>query len=421
MTISHFREKLKNKSSRIAVIGSGYVGNELATSFVDAGFNYVSAYEKSRDRIQFLRNNSCKYYVYNDPTDLKFANIICICVPTPLSKSRLKPDMSFVDDAIDEVIKSGVEGKLIILESTVAPFTTLEYILPKLLKGSTMKVGEDFWLGFSPERIDPANADFNMSNTTKVVSGITEDCLELISALYTCVTKVCRVRNTQTAETIKLYENTFRNVNIALACELQQYSDQVGIDVWEVIRGAATKEFGFMKFFPGLIGGHCLPIDPQYLTHHARNNNFKLHLTETALAVHDSMPKHMVRLIEDAIYDTEEFKGSPEGDSVEGKKILLIGMAYKPNVSDCRESGTIDIYTLLKNRGAEVMYHDPLVPEIQINGTKLHSVSVSSVIEEVDCVVLLQNHNKFKDETLIRLEAKAFIDFSNRPDYDPDF
>ena len=413
MMISPFNnlvEKIQNQSCKIVVIGAGYVGCELAAGFSSIGFKNVSALETSSKRIGQLREKFdkeeyalVKFYVSSDPTMIKFADIVIICVPTPLSKSRLKPNMSFIDKAIKDIKDYEIKNKLIVLESTTYPFTTLDRILPKLKRGSNMKIGENFWLGFSPERIDPGNIEYNITNTTKIISGVTEPCQALMSFLYSKLTKVHRVKDTQTAEMVKLYENTFRNVNIALVCELAQYCKVHGIDVFEVIEAADTKEFGFMKFYPSLIGGHCLPIDPHYLTYHANQSNHKLHLTETALAIHDSMPKHVMAIIKEAT------KGN-----VRGKHILLIGASYKPNVSDYRESGFIDIYKLLHKASATIEYHDSHVPKVVMKDKIIHSIPLTKEnIEKADCIVILQKHQDLDCLEELFIDGKAIVDLVN--------
>jgi UDP-N-acetyl-D-glucosamine dehydrogenase len=411
---NQLKDKIIDQSCKIVVVGAGYVGYELCAGLSSVGYK-VSALETNSDRIAQLREKFdkeeyelVKFHVSSDPTMIKFADVVIICVPTPLSKSRLRPDMSFIDKSISTIKDFDIKGKLFILESTTSPFTTIDRILPKLRKGTGMDIGEDFWLGFSPERIDPANTKYNITNTTKIVSGVSKRCIDLISQLYIKLTKIKKVSNTQTAEMVKLYENTFRNVNIALVCELAQYCRENGIDVSEVIESADTKEFGFMKFYPSLIGGHCLPIDPYYLTYHANKNNRRLHLTETALAIHESMPKHVLKIIEDAV-----------GGSLSGKHILIIGVAYKPNVSDCRESGAMDLYKLLRKKSAVVSYHDSHVPSMifyEASGREKTLQSVDFNIENVsnaDCVVLLQKHDNFDSLEDLFIDAKAIVDLTD--------
>ena len=403
------KEKIQDKSCRICVMGAGYVGAELAFAFSHTGFKNVSAYEIDWQRILQIKHRfekeeyaSGKFHISADPTLLKPANVIIITVPTPLSKSRLKPDMSYIDAAIKEIKKFDVKGKLIILESTTSPFTTLDRVLPKFSKGGK-EVGQDFFMGYSPERIDPNNNEFTIFNTTKIVSGVTDYCRELSSFLYNAITKIHEVSNTQTAEMIKLYENTFRNVNIGLACEIAQYCRAQGINVNEVIDGASTKEFGFMKFSPGLIGGHCIPLDIHYLTHHANSNGYKLHLSETSVAVHNSMPLHIYEIIKEAL-----------GGTVKGKKIMMVGTSYKPNVADYRESGALDMYCLLKKKKAILSYHDPYVHEMDL-GDKILGSSPLSVIKDVDCVLILQRHDIFEETSLaeIYIDAKVIVDCVN--------
>lgn len=417
LTISHskyedLKNKISNKSCKIVVIGCGYVGAELCSALALNNFNYVSAYEISSDRIKQLREKlslqqyeNARFHISSDPTLIKFADIICICVPSPLSKSRLKPNMSYIDNAVKEINKFGIKNKLIILESTTSPFTTLDRILPKLEKANKLKVGDNFWLGFSPERIDPGNSVYTIENTVKIVSGVTEQCKILVDQFYSKITKTHVAENTQTAEMIKLYENTFRNVNIALVCELAQYCKSHGINVWDVIDGASTKEFGFMKFNPGLIGGHCIPLDIHYLTHHASQNGQKLHLSETAIAIHDSMPKHITSIIETAV-----------GGKLVDKKILLVGVSYKPNVADSRESGAIDIYKLLKKKKAIIRYHDKYIDSLFLDNKLLHSLPLNTdSVGSVDCVVILQKHNYIIEEMLaeIYLDANSIVDCVN--------
>ena len=414
LTISLFNsiaEKIDNKSCRICVVGVGYVGEELAYAFSSSVFKNVSAYDTDSEKINELKEKyskeeyvSTKFHISSDPTLLKYSDVICITVPTPLYKSSNKPDYSYIEQAIREINNVGVKNKLVVLESTVSPFTTLDRLLPKL-QSKELAIGSDFFLGFSPERIDPNNQEYNIRNTTKIVSGVTSNCKDLVSKLYSKITKVHEVINTQTAEFIKLYENTFRNVNVGLACEMSELCSKQGINIHEVIEAASTKEFGFMKFYPGLIGGHCIPLDVHYLKKYSDDLKVTLNIVESAIKVHEIKIENVYKAVRDSV-----------GGSVKGKKILIMGMSYKPDVSDYRESAGLKLYQIFKKKHSVVNYYDSHVKQIKVGDSIIKPVDPKeSVLREMDCVLILQKHTRWKEKffSSIWIDSKNIVDCVN--------
>ncbi len=396
--------KIENREARVGIVGLGYVGLPLAVAFAAEGFS-VCGIDLNAAKVEAL--NAGQSYVEDVPSEqlapfvqagtlrastdyaeLAEVDAISICVPTPLRKTK-DPDISYIIDAAERIALHGGKGKLIILESTTYPGTTEEVILPRL-RGNGDQVGEDFFLAFSPERIDPGRTDYNMRNTPKVIGGVTPACLQVALALYGwVVAQPVAVSSTATAEMVKLLENTFRAVNIGLVNEVALMCDKLGLDVWEVVGAAATKPYGFMPFYPGPgLGGHCIPIDPHYLSWKLRTLNYTARFIELAAEVNSHMPDHVVGKITDAL--------NSERKAINGSRILILGAAYKPNISDMRESPALDIMHLLLQRGADVSYHDPYVPSLEIGEVALQSVELDTdALATADCVVVVTDHDVY--------------------------
>jgi UDP-N-acetyl-D-glucosamine dehydrogenase len=333
------------------------------------------------------------------------ADVVVICVPTPLDKTR-DPDVSFILGAVGEIKSRLHKNQLIILESTTYPGTTHELVLP-LLEESGLIVGQDFYLAFSPERVDPGNPIYNITNTPKVVGGMTPACTEMASHFYRqFISNIVPVSSTQAAEMAKLLENTFRSVNIGLVNEVALMCDRLGVDVWEVIDAAATKPFGFMPFYPGPgLGGHCIPVDPHYLAWKLKTLNFNARFIELASEITRSMPAHVVSKIVDVLNDFEK--------SLKGASILVLGVTYKRDVGDVRESPALDILEMLQEKGAKAVYHDPFVPRIQIDTLDLTCVELDEArLKKADCVVITTNHSAYDYEWIVR-HARSVVDTRN--------
>jgi len=398
----HLKEKLEQRQARVGVIGLGYVGLPLAVEFAKAGFD-VTGFDVDGSKVTEL--NAGRSYILDvktediaacvkagrlrattDMSKLGEMDAVDICVPTPLRKTK-DPDMSYVVSAAEEIAKYIHPGMLIVLESTTYPGTTAEVLQP-MFEARGLTVGEDFYLAFSPERVDPANEKFNTRNTPKVVGGTTPACSEVAAALYSvAVDTVVPVSSTQVAEMVKLLENTFRAVNIGLVNEIALMSHRMKIDVWEVIDAAKTKPFGFMPFYPGPgLGGHCIPIDPFYLSWKAKQSGFECRFIELAGHVNGSMPEYVVERISEALNTRKK--------AVNGARIHLFGIAYKKDVSDMRESPALDILQLLHRRGAELSYTDPYVPSLQEGPVSLRSIAEDAV-DGIDCAVIATDHKAF--------------------------
>jgi len=395
------QEKILNKTARFGVVGLGYVGLPLAVEFAKTGF-HVMGFEVDPSKVESLL--ASKSYIEDVPAselgpqveagrftattdfdELGDVDVISICVPTPLSKTR-DPDMSYVLKATEAIARCLRTGQLIILESTTYPGTTDELVRP-MLEGNGLVAGRDFFLAFSPERVDPSNPTFKIKNTPKVVGGIDVDSGELAHLFYSQgIDNVHKVSSAAAAEMAKLLENTFRSVNIGLVNEVALMSRRLGLDVWEVIDAAATKPFGFMKFVPGPgLGGHCIPIDPFYLSWKLRTLNYRARFIELAGEVNSEMPEHVVDLVAGALNDAQK--------SVRGSRILMLGVAYKNDVADTRESPALDIMTLLESRGAQVVFHDPFVPELRRSGQTVKSTPLTDAeLKKADCVVVTCKH-----------------------------
>jgi UDP-N-acetyl-D-glucosamine dehydrogenase len=412
-------QKILRRQAKVGIIGLGYVGLPLAVEFARVGFP-VTGFDTDRERIGRVSRGSSYIGDLHDETllpqvesgrlratddfrELSRMDTVSICVPTPLSKSK-DLDLSFVMQAVDAVAAHLHRGQLVILESTTYPGTTEEVVLP-VLERSELRVGEDFFLAFSPERVDPGNARFQIRNIPKVVGGITQHCTLAASTLYTAsVERVVRVSSARTAEMAKLLENTYRNVNIALANEMALMCHKLDIDVWEVIEAAKSKPFGFMAFYPGPgLGGHCIPVDPVYLTWKARANGFEPRLIEVARQINSFMPRYVVDRIADALND----RGKP----LRASRVHILGVSYKRDVADVRESPALDIMHLLAEKGAQLSYTDPLVPKLQEPGLDFESEPLSR-LHERDCAVIVTDHSSFDYPAIVR-DAPLIVDTRN--------
>ena len=406
------------------IIGLGYVGLPLSVLIAESGkpvlgFDISAETCKSlnegQSHIQDVPPESVRNQVENerfhattDMSRLQECDVISICVPTPLNKIK-DPDLSYVVQATETIAKTLCAGQLILLESTTYPGTTSELMLP-ILESSGLKVGEDFFLCYSPERVDPGNKTWTTKNTPKVIGGVTDACLKKGINVYEGIfDQLVPVENTEAAELVKVYENTFRMVNIALANELSLICDKLGINVWDVIEAADTKPFGFMKFTPGPgLGGHCIPLDPHYLSWKMRTLSFKTRMIELASEINAEMPHKVVEKVVKKL--------NHDGKSIRGSKILILGVAYKKDVDDLRESPALDVMYLLHQQGAEIQYHDPYVSEIrdheinEIIGKPLSSVELSvDSLNEADATLILTDHTKL-DYKMVQDHAKVLID-----------
>jgi UDP-N-acetyl-D-glucosamine dehydrogenase len=404
----------------VAIVGAGYVGLPLAQTFADAGRTVllldvdaerVAQLNRGESYIEDVASDAFAQHVEQgtiaastDYDELAEADAILIALPTPLSRQR-EPDLSILLSATAQIAPRLRKGHLVVLESTTYPGTTREQLLPVLETGSGLKAGSDFHLAFSPERVDPGNQNWSTKSVTKVVGGIDQASTEAAAALYgSAIDSVYLVSSPEAAELTKLLENIFRSVNIALVNELAQLCDRMGIDVWEVVEAAATKPFGFMSFQPGPgLGGHCIPIDPFYLTWKAREYGFYTEFIELAGKVNESMPYFCRSLVSQAMNHTLQ-------KSLSGSKILVLGVAYKPDISDMRESPAIKLIHLLQNAGADVSYHDPHVPEFEEHGVALHSVALDPGAH--DCVVIVTDHATVDYEKLVE-DSKLVVDLRN--------
>ncbi len=399
---------------RIGVVGLGYVGLPLAVAFAEAGHEVVG-YDVDGERAARLARGVSdiediesarlaalgdRFGAGSDAEPLGSCDAILICVPTPLAAER-EPDLDFVRAAAATIAGVLRRGQLVALESTTYPGTTREELLPVLERGG-LKVGEDFHLAYSPERIDPGRSDHQIATTPKVVGGMTPACVERATALYSEVcNEVVAVSSPEAAELSKLLENTFRSVNIALVNELAQLTDRLGIDIWEVVDAAATKPFGFMRFEPGPgMGGHCLPVDPFYLAYKARQHDFYTEFVELAGKINQAHPLFCVSKIQAALND--------HGKAVNGAAVLLVGVSYKAGVADLREAPALKILRHLRELGAEVSYHDPLVPALADEG--LESVELAAAVAAADAVAIVTAHPGIDYERLVA-DAALVVDF----------
>ncbi len=410
--------KFQDRTAQIVVTGIGYVGLPLVVELGKAGF-HVTGYDKDPRKVRLLVEGTS--YIEDIPTAvlsplvakglvhattdasvLATADAVIVCVPTPLNKTK-EPDISYIVAATDDIAAHQHPGMLIVLESTTYPGTTREVMVPKLTKGGALVAGEDVFVCFSPERVDPGNEKYGTRNTPKVLGGHTPRCLEVGKALYSnIIDTVVPVSSTDTAEMVKLLENTFRAVNIGLVNEIAMISHRLGIDAFEVIRAAATKPFGFMPFYPGPgLGGHCIPIDPLYLSWKLRELKFQAKFIELADAVNSGMPEYVVERVQSALND--------QGKAVRGTKILVSGIAYKKNITDVRESPAFDVIAGLTKRGAEVSYMDPWAPAVDEHGIELTGVDPKGSFAPYDVVVIVTDHDDV-DYARMRAEAKLIVD-----------
>jgi UDP-N-acetyl-D-glucosamine dehydrogenase len=414
-------ERFRRRTAPIAVIGQGYVGLPLAVEFAKVGFPVYGIDLDARKIARLRRGDS---YIQDVPsrelaplvkqgrlrptTDfsvLRRAAVASICVPTPLSKTK-DPDMSFVVAASEQVAKYLHKDMAVILESTTYPGTTDELLLPMMEK-TGLEVGKDFFLAFSPERVDPGNPVFQTKNTPKVIGGITPRCTQVVCELYRQVfERIVPVSSTRVAEMVKLLENTFRSVNIGLVNETALLCERLGIDVWEVIDGAATKPFGFMPFYPGPgLGGHCIPIDPFYLSWKARGHGFQARFIELAGEINANMPRQVARRVVQALNTVKK--------GVNGSRVLVLGIAYKPDIDDVRESPALDVIEQLYEMGAKIEYADPLVPSVDYHGTRMRAVPLTPArLRAADCVVVTTNHKAFDYDAIYR-QARLIVDTRN--------
>lgn len=415
-------DKIKSKSAVIGVVGLGYVGLPLAVEKAKAGFKVIG-FDVQQSRVDLVNqginyigdvvDEELKDLIANkqieattDYAKINEVDAVAICVPTPLNVYQ-QPDTSYVESSASEIAKYAHKGMLVVLESTTYPGTTEEIVVPAL-ENSGFKTGEDIFVAYSPERVDPGNKQFKTKNTPKVVGGVTPSCIEVASALYRAVLEgdVHEVSSPAVAEMEKIFENTFRHINIALANEMAILCKKMGIDVWEVIDAAKTKPYGFMAFYPGPgLGGHCIPIDPFYLTYKAREFNYHTRLIELAGEINNSMPEYVVSRI---MYILNK-----EGKALRGSKIAVLGAAYKKDIDDVRESPSLDIISLLKNEGANISVVDPFVKSIRLNGEVIETVSLTEeLLENMDLSLLTTDHTDF-DYELIGKKSKTIFDTRN--------
>ena len=413
--------KIGDRSAVTAVIGLGYVGLPLAMEFCEAGF-HVIGYDVTQRVVDLLMSGkshiqdvpaaqvaahvkSGKFVATTDESALSRADTVSIAVPTPLAKTR-DPDMSYVISAADAVARRAHPGMLIVLESTTYPGTTRDVMEPRLEKLGLV-IGKDVFLAFSPERVDPGNPKWHTKNTPKVLGGITPACTEAAAALYgTCIDRIVPVSSPEAAELTKLLENTFRSVNIGLVNEMAIVCDRLGVDVWEVIDAAATKPFGFMKFTPGPgIGGHCIPLDPHYLAWKMRTLNYKTRFIDLASEINSAMPDLVVTKVARALNDDRK--------AVRGSRVLVLGVAYKKDIDDMRESPALDVIRLLEEHGAEVTYHDPHVAKYTEDGHARASVALTDeTLSRADAVVIVTDHSSVDYANLVA-KTSLVIDTRN--------
>lgn len=421
--------KISSNTEVVGIIGLGYVGLPLAVGFAQAGVKIIG-FDKSvvkvdqinrgENYIKDIRDAVLREVVDNiqlcattNFSRIKECDALLICVPTPLDKFR-KPDMSYIESACVSIGQNMKPGTFICLESTTYPTTTEDFMLPIIQCESGLKHGEDFWLAYSPERVDPGNASFHTKNTPKVLGAITKEGLEIGEKIYSkAIDHLHLVSSPKVAEMVKILENTYRLVNISLINELALLSGKMGIDIWEVIEAAKTKPFGFQAFYPGPgIGGHCIPLDPFYLEHIAKRYDFDLSMIHAAGHINMRMPHYMYIKIATALNKHKK--------PVNGSKILFLGIAYKPNIDDARESPALEIMDVVSKKGGKVSYHDPYIPSVETGyavetglALSLHSVPLTTkTLHDADCVVLTTNHEVF-DSELIKEHAQLIVDLRN--------
>ena len=415
------KAKLENRTATISVLGLGYVGLPLAVEFAKVGFPVIGI-DVDENRLHTIKTGALvssdvdantlsrlvsngSFILTSSYAAIEQCDVIIICVPTPLSKTK-EPDISCILTAAKGILKFLQKGQLIVLESTTFPGTTEEIFLPGI-EAKGLRVGQDIYLAYSPERINPGNRDFPLRQIPKVIGAISETCLEMVSALYaTVIHKVVPVSSTRAAEMVKLLENTFRVVNIALVNEVALMCDRLGLDVWEIIEAAATKPFGFMPFTPGPgLGGHCVPVDPQYLAWKLKTLNYTARFIGLASDVNAHMPSYVTTKVTDAL--------NAEEKAVKGSTILILGVTYKRDVADCRESPALDIMRLLRVKGALVQYHDPHIPCLDLDGELVTSVELtSSCLREADCMIIVTDHSAYDWQWIVQ-NARLIVDTRN--------
>jgi UDP-N-acetyl-D-glucosamine dehydrogenase len=413
-------EKIRNRTARVGIVGLGYVGLPLAVEFAKAGFS-VTGIDLVESKV--ARINAGDSYIQDIPAEdvarlveenrltattdfsvISELDTINICVPTPLRKTK-DPDMSYIVSACQEIAKYFHPGTLAILESTTYPGTTEEVVLP-MLSRPDLQVGRDFFLCFSPERVDPGNARFQTRNIPKVVGGVTPACTEMGAQFYSqALETVVPVGSTQVAEMVKLLENTFRMINIGMVNEMAIMCDRMGIDIWEVINAAATKPFGFMPFYPGPgLGGHCIPIDPFYLSWKTRQAGIEARFIELAGYINGQMPHFVAEKVQNALND--------RGKAVKGSRIHILGIAYKRDIDDVRESPALDVMHLLQKRGATITYSDPFVPSVSIDGNQIFASDLDAGLSQADCAVIVTDHSSVDYQAVVR-DASMVVDTRN--------
>ena len=413
-------EKISNRTARVGVVGLGYVGLPLAVEFAKAGFSVtcialvdskIARINAGDSYIQDIAREELanlveanKLAATTDFSIISELDTINICVPTPLRKTK-DPDMSYIVSACQEIAKYFHPGMLAILESTTYPGTTEEVVLP-MLSRPDLQVGRDFFLCFSPERVDPGNERFQTRNIPKVVGGVTPACTEMGARFYSqALETVVPVGSTQVAEMVKLLENTFRMINIGMVNEMAMMCDRMGIDIWEVIHAAATKPFGFMPFYPGPgLGGHCIPIDPFYLSWKTRQAGIEARFIELAGYINGQMPHFVAEKVQNALND--------RGKAVKGSRIHVLGIAYKRDIDDVRESPALDVMHLLQKRGATVTYSDPFVPSVQIDGVQILAAEMNVALPQADCAVIITDHSSVDYQAVVR-DAQLVVDTRN--------
>lgn len=415
-------EKLRDRSAQVAILGLGYVGLPLAVVFAEAGFIVVGIDPDQRkvasinNKISHIQDVSSeqverlvsagKLRATVDFSELQNADAVSICVPTPLRKTG-DPDLSYILSATEELAKYMHPNMVVVLESTTYPGTTREILLPTLGSEKDLVAGTDFYLAFSPERVDPGREDWTTINTPKVIGGITTTCSEVAAIWYSqALETVVPVSSCEVAEMAKLLENTFRMINIGLVNEMAIMCRQLEVDVWEVIEAAATKPFGFMKFTPGPgLGGHCIPIDPLYLSWKLRALNYNARFIELASEINTGMPRYVVSLVQDALNEVQK--------PLKGSHILVVGIAYKPDIDDVRESPALDVIGLLQQKGAQVSYHDPYIPQLNHDELRMASVpDLFKAVRQADCVAIITNHSDY-DYSAILDSAQLIVDTRN--------
>jgi UDP-N-acetyl-D-glucosamine dehydrogenase len=415
--------KLAGRTAKIGIVGLGYVGLPLAVAFAEAGFE-VMGVDLAAEKVALLNQGQSyipdietavvgplvkagRLKAYTDYAVLAAADVVSICVPTPLRKTK-DPDMTYVIQSTEAVAKVKHAGMLVVLESTTYPGTTEEILAPRLEEGGELRIGENIFVAFSPERIDPGNQVYTVKNTPKVVGGMTPACQEVAAAYYgAIVDKIVKVSSPTAAEMVKLLENTFRAVNIGLVNEIALMCDKLDINVWEVITAAASKPFGFMPFYPGPgLGGHCIPVDPHYLSWKLKTLNYTARFIELASEINTSMPYYVVSKVTDGLNE--------DAKAVKNAKIAVLGVAYKKDIDDVRESPALDVIQLLEERGAHVTYHDPHVPSIRLEGGRTMQSQAYSTdwLAGADCVVIITNHSTY-DWAEVAGHSRLVVDTRN--------